>query len=81
MSKHISKNRGDKIKASRKTAHDNVFNFGTKGPFFVKKMVAPSKKGYTLNLYIGINVLVYERWLVLKVWYTAGRPPSQPAIT
>ncbi len=27
-----------------------------------------------LNLYFGTNVLVYERWLVLKVWYTAGRP-------
>ncbi len=23
-------------------------------------------------MYIGTNVLVYERWLVLKVWYTAG---------
>ncbi len=24
-------------------------------------------------MYIGTNVLVYERWLVLKVRYTAGR--------
>ncbi len=29
-------------------------------------------------MYIGTNVLVYERWLVLKVWYTAGRPPVRP---
>ncbi len=25
-------------------------------------------------MYIGTNVLMYERWLVLKVRYTAGRP-------
>ncbi len=25
-------------------------------------------------MYIGTNVLVYERWLVLKVRYTAGHP-------
>ncbi len=35
-------------------------------------MAAPSKKVIAQNLHIGTNVLVYERWLVLKVWYTAG---------
>ncbi len=25
-------------------------------------------------MYIGTNVLMYERWLMLKVWYTASRP-------
>ncbi len=34
MSKHISRNRGDTIKTSRKTAHDNVFFIlGQKGHF------------------------------------------------
>ncbi len=31
-----------------------------------------------VNMYIGTNVLMYERWLVLKVRYTAGRPASRP---
>ncbi len=35
------------------------------------------KKVIALNLYIGTNVLVYERWLVLKVWYTATRPAQR----
>ncbi len=76
MSKHISRNRGATINASQKNAHDNVFfNFGTKRPFTPpKKMMAPSEKVIALNLHIGTNVLVHERWLVLKVWYTAGRP-------
>ncbi len=38
ISKHISRNGGATIKASRKTAHDKVFfNFGAKRPFFPKK--------------------------------------------
>ncbi len=49
--------------------------FGTKRPFFSQKKGRTVKKNViVLNLYIGTNVLVYERWLVLKVWYTAGRP-------
>ncbi len=40
--------------------------FQTNGGSIKKTIIA-------LNLYIGTNVLVYERWLVLKVWYTAGR--------
>ncbi len=29
-------------------------------------------------MYIGTNVLMYERWLVLKVRYMAGRPATRP---
>ncbi len=47
---------------------------GKNAIFFRKKMAAPPKKVIALNLYIGTNVLVYERWLALNVWYTAGRP-------
>ncbi len=66
--KHISRNGGATMKASRKTAHDKVFFIlGQKGNF-------PPKNGGTmkhiiaLNLYIGSNVLVYERRLMVKVW-------------
>ncbi len=45
-----------------------------KKAIFPQKMSAPSKKVIALNMYIGTNVLMYERWLVLKVRYTAGRP-------
>ncbi len=69
ISKHISRNGGATIKASRKTAHDKVFFIlGQKG----QKRHHP-KKVIDLNMYIGTNVLVYERWLVLKVWYKAQR--------
>ncbi len=74
MSKHISRNRGATIKPSRKTARNKVFYFGAKRPFFPKKWCHHKNKVIALNLYIGTNVLVYERWLVLKVWYTPGRP-------
>ncbi len=37
ISKHISRKGGATIKASRKTAHDKVFYFGAKRPFFPKK--------------------------------------------
>ncbi len=38
ISKHISRNGGATIKASRKTAHDKVFlNFGAKRSFFPQK--------------------------------------------
>ncbi len=79
--KHISKNGGATIKASRKTAHDKVFlilgqkgHFFSKRPFFFKKWRDHQKKVIALNMYIGTTVLMYERWLVLKVWYMAGRP-------
>ncbi len=41
ISKHISRNGGATIKASRKTAHDNVFYFGAKRQFLHTKMAAP----------------------------------------
>ncbi len=43
-----------------------------KKTFFKQKIALQSKNVIALNLYIGTNVLVYERWLVLNVWYTAG---------
>ncbi len=36
-------------------------------------MVAPSKNITALNLYTGTNVLVYERLMVVKDWYTASQ--------
>ncbi len=65
--KHISRNGGATIKASQKTAHDKVFYFVAKGHFFSKNGGTIKKKVIALNMYIGTNVLVYERWLVLKV--------------
>ncbi len=41
MSKHISRNGGATIKASRKTAHDKVVYFGGKKAIFSNKMAAP----------------------------------------
>ncbi len=53
---------GATINSSRKTANDKVFLIlGQKGHFFTKNVIA-------LNLYIGTNVLVYERRLMVKVW-------------
>ncbi len=66
MSKLISRNRGATIKASRKTAHDKVFILGQKVSFSIKWQ-HHQKNVIALNLYIGANVLVYERWLVVKV--------------
>ncbi len=74
MSNHISTNRGATFKASRKTAHNNLFILGQKCHFFSKKWWHHQKMVIALNLYICTNVLVYERWLVLKVWCTAGQP-------
>ncbi len=47
--------------------------WGKKAIFSPKKWRHHQKKVIALNMYIGTNVLVYERWLVLKVRYT-GRP-------
>ncbi len=45
ISKHISRNRGATIKASRKTAHDKVFLIlGQKGHFFPKNGDTINKK-------------------------------------
>ncbi len=68
ISKHISRNRGATIKASRKTAHDKVFLIlGQKGHFFPKNGVT-MKNVIALNLYIRTNVLVYEKRLMVKAW-------------
>ncbi len=75
MSKHTSRNRGATIKASRKIAHDKVFYIlGQKGNFF-QKIAAQSKIRYRpKSVYRYQCFSVHERWLVLKVWYMAGRP-------
>ncbi len=52
----------------------SFFNFRAKRPFFQKKRRHHQKKVIALNTYIGTNVLVYERWLVLKVRYMACWP-------
>ncbi len=79
MSKHISRNRGPTIKASQKTAHNKDFLFWGKMDIFSKINGGTIKtKVIALNLYIGTNVLVYERWLVLKVWCMAGRATFSP---
>ncbi len=61
ISTYISRNGGATIKASRKTAHDKVFFILGKNGGTMKNLIA-------LNLYIGTNVLVYERRLMVKVW-------------
>ncbi len=54
--------------ASTKTAHDKVFLIlGQKGHFFPKNG-GTMKNVIELNLYIGTNVLVYEKRLMVKVW-------------
>ncbi len=63
MSKHISRNGGATIKASRKTAHDKVFFIlGQNGHFSQKWW--HHEKGYRPKS----NVLLYERRLMVKVW-------------
>ncbi len=66
--KHISRNIGATLTASRKLAHDKVvFNFFTKRPL-KKKKALQSTNVIVLNLYIVINELVYERRLMMKVF-------------
>ncbi len=68
ISKHISRNGGATINASRKTAHDKVFLIlGQKGHFSPENG-GTMKNVTALNLYIGTNVLVYEKRLMVKVW-------------
>ncbi len=54
------------LRLLEKTAHDKVlFILGLKGHFlFLKKWLHHPKKVITLNMYIGTNVLVYERLLL-----------------
>ncbi len=49
-----------------------VFSFFWQNDHLFLKMVAPSKKVIALNLYIGINIFMYERWLAVNIWYTVG---------
>ncbi len=56
------------LRLLEKTAHDKVFLIlGQIGHFFPKNG-GTMKNVIALNLYIGTNVLVYERRLMLKVW-------------
>ncbi len=72
MSKHISRNGGSTIRASRKIAHDKVFFIlGQKSHYFQHKNGGTMKKVIALNLYISTNVLVYERRLMMKVFSMA----------
>ncbi len=48
------------------------FILGQKGHFFSKNVGTIKKKVIALNMYIGSNVLVYERWLMLKVQFQLG---------
>ncbi len=54
--------------ASRRLAHDKVFNFFHQKAFLKKKIALQSKHIIALNLYIDINELVYERMLMMKVF-------------
>ncbi len=55
------------LSASRKLAHDKVFNFFTKRSFLYKKLLYNKKNIIALNFYIDINELMYERRMMLKV--------------
>ncbi len=46
ISKHISRNGGATIKASRNTAHDKVFIFWCKKAIFPQQNAGTIKKGY-----------------------------------
>ncbi len=68
ISKHIPRNGGATIKASRGTAHDKkCFILGQKG-HFLPKNGGTMKNVIALNLYIGTHVLVYERRLMVIVY-------------
>ncbi len=63
------------LRLREKQLTTKVFYFGAKRPFFShKKWQHHKKKVIALNMYIGTNILVYERWLGLKVWYMAAQP-------
>ncbi len=67
ISKHISRNGGAIIKASRKTAHDKVFLIlGQKGHFSPKNG-GTMKNVIALNLYIDTNVQIDGLYFVLAV--------------
>ncbi len=57
------------LKHLKKQLTAKIFYFWAKRPFFLKKWRHHPKNVIALNMYIGTNVLVYERWLVLKARY------------
>ncbi len=59
--KHISRNIGATMTASRKLVFDHK-------KAFKKKIALQSKQVKALNLYIDINELVHERRLMMKVF-------------
>ncbi len=63
----ISRSKGATKKASRKTVYDKVFNVLAKNVTFIKKIMVPLKQSISHNLYIGINVLVYGKCLMVTV--------------
>ncbi len=62
----ICRNKGATKKASRKTVHDKVFKVLAKKGHFYQNICGTAKTKY--NLYIGINVLVYGKCLIVNVW-------------
>ncbi len=81
ISKHISRKKMEKLQLRllEKQLKTKFFilrqkgNFCTKNGSTIQKSYSP-KYVYSA-VYIGTNVLVYERWLVLKVWYTVKLLP------
>ncbi len=77
ISKHIPRNGGATIKASRKTAHDKIILLWGKKAIFSQKMAAPSKKSDSPK---------YVYWYqCFSVWKMVGaksmvlsRPPGRP---
>ncbi len=66
--KHISRNIGATMTASRKLAHDKVFFSFFHKKAFKKRNCIAMKNVIALNLYTGINELVYEKRLIMKVF-------------
>ncbi len=58
------------MKASRKNVHDKVLIFWGQKPIFLPQNGGTITKNITLNMYIGINCLAYERLLIVKVYKT-----------
>ncbi len=61
----ICRNKGATKKASRKTVYYKVL---AKKVTFIKTIVVTLKQSISHHLYIGINVLVYGKCLMVTVW-------------
>ncbi len=55
------------MKALKKNSQQSFYFLGGKYATFYPKLAGESIKDIVLNLYIDINVLVYEKWLMMKV--------------